>query len=477
MWHAAIAAALLASSAPAAAGWNVVRTPHFEVYGASGPSAAETAVALESFHAALVAVYPVAPAGNAPARRVPVIAFRDLAAFAPYRPLGPDGKPIRNAAGYLLRESGVSLIALTLGDLAEGNIQHEYVHLAMEKRALPPWFSEGLASYYATAARFADHVTLGAPPAGYLSLLRSRVWIPVERLLAVRRDDDEYTDPNANVLFYAEAWLLVHWCLDDPSGARRTRLADLATALDAGKTPEAAIRAAFGTDPAGLTAALREYCRGSSLPTVKIPFAAPFAPPETEPLPVADAEMEARIGQLLVMIDRGEEALPHLRAAVAADPESPLGWEGLGLAAVARSDRAAAHEAFGNALLYGSKLAAAQYGFGVSFPPDATSDELRIAEHALVAATRIEPTLLVAYRALGTLELALDQPAVADDWIHRGLAVDPYDTGLQLQLARSELRAGRTDAARALAERLATMRDANIAKEARALLAELPAVP
>lgn len=133
---------------------------------------------------------------------------------------------------------------------------HEYTHVLLrrDRRApVPPWYDEGLASFFATLSARDGAVVVGAAPGAAVWRLASRGPLPLGELFEGNiwgRSAEGVAD------FYATSWALCHYLLLTPRGRREmSRLVDQ---LPLGVAPELA-RAALGGSSEQLEVELREY--------------------------------------------------------------------------------------------------------------------------------------------------------------------------------------------------------------------------
>jgi tetratricopeptide (TPR) repeat protein len=160
---------------------------------------------------------------------VRVVAFARREEFEAFVP--------RGAAGlFVLRDEPTVLLPPGLGARERAVVAHELAHhlLALRYQRLPPWFSEGTASY-------AETVGTGeageAPTAGGVATDRARALFPypggAARVLLARR----HLEP----LEYSIAWALVHFLRN----AQADRLRELEARFERADDPDAAFREVF----------------------------------------------------------------------------------------------------------------------------------------------------------------------------------------------------------------------------------------
>jgi hypothetical protein len=207
-----------------------------------------------------------------------VIMFRDQEAF--------DDFGRGEADGYLLDdvlyEPWVVMPAPT-ANTGLRVLNHELTHFvafaAMPRQ--PPWFAEGLASYFETARfdREGTHFIVGKPSLLYHDVLRSLRLVPPSELIGK-------SDFKLDEQYYASAWVLVHYLLSQ----RDEQFVAYQTGLAKGVGYARSYEQAF----AGLTleqmdGQVQAYFRDGLYESVSFPLAQlPRAPMKVRELSVAD---------------------------------------------------------------------------------------------------------------------------------------------------------------------------------------------
>ena len=367
MIAAALAVSLATSPAVVAApevGWSRVRSARFELLTDGGAAEAlAAAAALARFDRVLEQLIPQRRAD--PGDPIVVLAFRDGDAFARFVPRHA-GAP-REVDGFFQGGTARCYIAFNLR--AERTdpydaLYHEYAHLALNRflPAQPAWVAEGLAEMYAAwqpaggpggtggspqleerarihSAR-AEEARVGLARPEHLGLLRARGLLGVGEVLRATYTSEMYVREGLSQRFYAQSWLLAHYLvLGRPRGTEQ--LQQYLEAITQGTDGIAAFRAAFGEDPASLAPRLRAYMEMAALPVASVALAdgnavAGTGPPP-EVMPVAPAEIESLLADLLLHQDRPREARRHLERALATDPGFVPAREGLAQVALSQA--------------------------------------------------------------------------------------------------------------------------------------------
>jgi tetratricopeptide (TPR) repeat protein len=336
-------AALLAWAAPAQARWLEAETPHFTVY-SDGTEAKlrEFARLLEDYDA-LLRLLTGTPAEAAPTR-LRVYLVRGPGALREVRDV-----PSTVAGMYVAAPGGSAAFAIRrdsggeFGIEGEDVVLHEYAHHFMTQHypyAYPAWYVEGFAEYLMTADFSPTRIEIGrfAPNRGIW--LAQRQWISAEDLLTKRvgelRGDDR-------AMFYAQAWLAVHYINRTPG--KLAALRAYLKALGAGTPAPEAFRAGFGTDFAGFQRELRRYAGGrmtyTAFDRAAAAAAAPLTlralPPAADDLLLPLASLRAGVGERWKA-----ERLAQVRRDAARHPGDAFAERVLALAEAQLGDPAAA---------------------------------------------------------------------------------------------------------------------------------------
>jgi len=300
------ATASLACPARGGPSWREVRSPHFVLRTDLPPREAQAALAEfeQSYQLFRRVAFPSTKLPDAP------IDFVLFSREDDFRALAPTG-----ASGYFLPRQPDEIEATPaiamfgrLSPSTKRRFQHELAHRFLEQRVrrAPPWLEEGIAEYWSTARVSGDEAVLGELPLQRVFATEIRVFIglterfveervpygdipPLAKLLAL--DGRAFHEPDHEYARYAASWALVH-LLQNGSDGERARFAFLVDALESGESPEKAWSRAFG-DVAldALDKRLRAYLLKLTLPTRRVPFAAPPPAAIAEARDLSDGEV------------------------------------------------------------------------------------------------------------------------------------------------------------------------------------------
>jgi tetratricopeptide (TPR) repeat protein len=343
-WFAAAVLTLLPAFAAGArgadSGWVRVRTPHLDVLSdAAEADARLLAVRLERFRAAATALLAAEPLEDeAP---TVVLAFKDAAAFEPFRPVYA-GRA-QDVDGFSIGGSDSGYIALRLGTGQRDPFEtayHEYAHLLLNRMlpAQPVWVAEGLAEVLSAWEDTGAESRFGLDRPEHVQQLRREGVMGLDEILSVGWTSAAYHVGADRPRFYAQSWALARALLasDLATGSRRLR-AYLETIAD-GTPSGPAFAAAFGRPYEVLVAEIAAAAPEASLPPIRVTTpaaeAALAAPEAVRVAPAEEGEVEFRLGDLLLHAGRVKDARAHLRRAVERDPRHARAHESLAHAAI-----------------------------------------------------------------------------------------------------------------------------------------------
>jgi tetratricopeptide (TPR) repeat protein len=313
--------------------WLVVRDREFTVYTNGRPRVADMVTRnLRAVHEVILGLNPALQ----PRFEVPtwVLAFNTYESWIPYQ-TDRNGKS-EGAAGMFIDHQLANILAL----VADPNydpypvLYHEYTHYLLSTvfPDLPPWLDEGLAEYFGSMWIFPDRVEVGSKIKWHMAELRNASWLPLDRLLAVTLQDDEYHEESRRGMFYAQSWALVHYLMqsnptDLDAVARYVRL------VEQGEERRKALATAFGEDLTGLEARLRAYVKNSKFKPTRLQDLPSLSSGSIPSSPAPRAELLTRLGMYLVIADLGARGQPErlFQAALAAEKDYPPARTGLGL--------------------------------------------------------------------------------------------------------------------------------------------------
>ena len=475
--RAAACALLLLLAAQAAAAketWTSVRSQNFLLVGdASEKEIRQVATRLEQFRHVFTQLFPNVNF-NTPVPTT-VVVFKNDSAYKPFKPVA-DGKVVE-VGGYFQPGDDVNYITLTPeraggAENPYGTIYHEYTHLLVNNSTgageAPPWFNEGLAEYYSTFGIEDDRkVYLGRLVNYHLRLLRDQKLIPLAQLFAVTHYSLERNKHDVRSLFYAESWALVHYLILGNDGKRLPQLGEFLTLTKKGVPTDEAFRRAFQTDTEGMEKELRKYVSAYSFQGKLVTFERPLVfDSQMTAAPMTEAEAEAYLGDLLLHINRPDDASARLQHALDLDAANVMARTSLGMArlrqkrdaeaivhlreaAAASSNSYLPHYYYAYAL---SRQGGVEGGLVSGYPADRAA-EMRA---SLRKAISLRPDFPESYYLLAWVDLVTGANiAEGVQLIRQAVALAPGEQRYSLVLAQLYVRQDKIEEARRLAELLA----------------------
>lgn len=335
--------ALLTGPLAAKDDWVKVSTPNFVLYTSGGEgSAKRTVLYFERIRTFFLQSMNLSSNSDQPVR---IIGFRNDKEFEPFR-------PTEFASAYYTQNSGRDTIVLgRIGAERYETAVHEYMHLLVRNTGadFPPWLNEGLAEMYSTLQPIGKQVQVGQLPMGRMQALETLKWIPLERLLEVRRGDPEYGLKEHAGAFYAESWALVHLLNLHPD--YYPRMPEFLTEVLAGRDGAKAFRKVYNQKPDEVEKTLRAYIRQTSFLVLNHDIQLERSSEEPIVEPASDLDTRLILAGLLAgQQGKADEAAERLEALAAEYPQSPevaeaqgyVAWRGREAAeATAHFERAA----------------------------------------------------------------------------------------------------------------------------------------
>lgn len=392
-------------------GWIRLQSPNFLLLGdVSAHDLQQVAERLEQFREALGVALPNAILTTPTPTTVLVFETRES-----YEPLKPRYQGnTRKVAGFFQPGQAVNYVTVTLeGGLENlGTIYHEYVHLLINTIGeVPLWLNEGLAEYYRTFQMndWGDYAILGSIQKDHVRLLRQQ-FVPLQTIVAVDKQSPLYNETTKASIFYAESWALVHYLILGEEQKFANRVSAFASALEKTQSLDDAARSALGVSAADLENGVRRHIGREVLPTQSFAYSARTARlPAIQPSPVSEADVHATLGDLLLQMDRRDEAKAELAAALALDDSHGPAHASLGVLDFreGRWDVSRAH--FERAVASSTANFLCHYYYGVALSRTTRTagtpgpDDLAAMERTFRRAIELNPSFADAYAQLASV--------------------------------------------------------------------------
>src|SRR5205085_7821316 len=266
-----------------------------------------------------------------------VVVFRDDKPYSPFRPLYR--KRTVAFTGYFQAGLDTNYIVLPLGLPAEDLYalpQHESVHLLIgsSARHVPDWLNEGLAQYYSTFCLSTRGGVLGAPIQRHVEFLRAHKLLTLAQLFQIERGSADYVEDERNDIFYAQSWALVHYLISGNEGRRQLQLLRFMEMLAVGLPVERSFQQAFHADYETIAAELAAYVGRGAYPVRSVSVDSRSGDTDLRGRSLTEAEAQSYLGDLLLHIERADDAAKYLQRAVALDPKLADARASLGMTRV-----------------------------------------------------------------------------------------------------------------------------------------------
>ncbi len=459
--------------------WISVRSQNFNLIGnASEKDIRKVATRLEQFRDVFTRLLPGARFESP----VPttVIVFKSMSSYKPFNS--------GNNAGYFQKGEDVNYITLTT-ELSAQNpysvIYHEYTHLLVDNTTgnVPAWFNEGLAEYYSSFDIEEDRKAhLGELIPYHLEVLRSEKLLPLRTLFAVDHYSPYYNESGKRGVFYAESWALAHYLILGNNGQRLPQLAKFLQLISNNVGLDNAFKQAFQMEVESLEKELRKYIEGHTFRMQIATFEHKLEfDNEMKVAPVSEAEAQGYLGDLLLHINKLNEAEVRLQQALTLDPKVSMAQASLGILRARQGQFGEARKNLQEAVKEDSNNYLAHYyyayalsregmdanNFVRSYSPETTS--LMRAE--LKKAINLSPAFPESYSLLAFINLISgDQLDESVSLLKQALSLSPGRQDLDLILAQVYLRQQKFDLARKALEPLAGAKNRQLQSQAEMLL-------
>ena len=333
--------------------WVEVRSPNFTVVSNAGDrEARRIAAQFEEIREVFHAAFPTLRTDLG--KPVLIFALKNEDSIKSLLPAYWETKGHSHPAGfYVTREERDFVLVRT--DLEGENpyeiAYHEYTHalVRLNFRDIPVWMNEGLAEYLGNTVIGDKEVQIGKIAPGHLEILRTNKLIPIDTLFQVDENSPYYNEQNRTSVFYAESWALVHYLMLDADARKRQLLANFLNAWAASDNQIEAAQKTFG-DLKKFSQVMEAYARQQRFYVGHLKLAVHDDPKGYPGRSLSVAETQALRGIFFVYTQRPAEAKAVLDEALAANPNSPVVHEGLGLFAwFSKQDPQTAEDEFAKA--------------------------------------------------------------------------------------------------------------------------------
>lgn len=341
--------------------WRRYVSPNFEFYSANSDRESRDVLHnLELFHTTFLDFLKVQVRRPLP---VTVFYFADDDEFRAYAPASYGTK--HRFAGFYVARPDRALILMSPRDesrQAQRLIQHEYVHhlFRIAEERPPAWFNEGMAELFSTLQGESDRMMFGRPIEGRVLQLQQEDLMPLDQLFATSHQSAVFREGEHTGRFYAQAWALVHYCYFGATDLPREKLAlflNIARSPRVAENPERVrelCREVLGFDYPEMERRIARYVRSGRYQARSLPVPAVAEPRTYERHAVSAAEVQLRLAEVAVRVNRTPQAKLALLHGADQRPEDTRIDETLGSLAYNENDLVGARERWERAIAHGS---------------------------------------------------------------------------------------------------------------------------
>jgi tetratricopeptide (TPR) repeat protein len=444
-----------------APGWVEVRSPHFVVASDAGETAARSVASdFEQIRALFHATFPELRVD--PPQPMQIIVARDEATMRIITPDEWGGPEHVHPSGVFHGDGEKDYVVLRLdaeGTTAFHTSYHEYTHSLMHLNfsRLPLWVREGVAEFFGNSLLSETRATTGNVDRAHLFVLSKNEWLPMDTLFQVSETSPFYNEKSPASVFYAESWATVHYLLLDPEARRADLFNKYLVVWDSGMDAVTAGRAALGNLDTFELAVKKYVGQANWRPGVALPGLAGMQEASWKARTLAQAEVLALRGDYFTHRRMMDEARPLLEEAAKTGAEIAATHEALGFFYFRNSDFAEAQEEMKRAIALGADDFAPYFALGsLELRNVAESDDdIREARKNLERAAELNPMFAPTFEALTqAYSRSADTQTKALAAAETAVKLDAKSRSYRTNLAYTLLNNGRTEQARAVAEKL-----------------------
>lgn len=421
--------------------WLRLTSGHFDMLSCTNErDSKQMLVELEQFRAFFFTLF---PAGRAHDMRPLIIVFNTRRQIEDYSPLQsacncgglpgakfgiglkptepqPSSQQVKKINGVFLPGLLENRIAMVNDQIEQGlrTIFHEYVHALARARMpgkIPIWFNEGLAEVYSSFEARGDNIKFGLAHEGHVLRLRRTPLIPLNTFFAVDASSKYYNENDKMNIFYAQAWLMMHFILCGKNDAAITskNLQKFITMYDRPDIPaQTAFEESFGMSYKNLERLLNGYLNSGKYTTVSTKLSANPFKEKITCRPATDMERDMELESLRRRVRNDANAEYKLLQMHEKYPDDPriceifaeIKMSERNMDAAANYRRKAIEKNTQNALVYvwhlRDEFRGSNYPLDYILPDERCAEYRRLVDKAL----ELAPDCMEAYELLATVE-------------------------------------------------------------------------
>lgn len=397
--------------------WIEARNPNFRVL--TDSSEKQAVHVLDQFERIRAMFHTLLPGtGTDPVEPIVVIAAKNTRSFQRFEPTAYLERGQLHVAGLFTRVYDKNYVLLRLDAVSDhpfAEVYHEYTHLQLsgDSEWMPLWLNEGLAEFFQNTLIGEKNVWLGGPSPENIDYMRQRQLIPLRVLLKIDRSSPYYHEEQKGTIFYAESWALTHYLEFADRSEGTHRINDYLNLLRGHQDPISAAEKAFGNLDR-LEVSLDAYIRNNTFRQ----FALPSAPTSMDASKfslrsLTRSEADTTRADVLVAVQRDNEARILLDSVLKTDPENAQPYETMGTLEYRADNRDAALQWYRQAIHLSSDNYFAYFNFANLAMADEKAWGNPEIESSLRTAIRLNPRYYQAKEFLATLLSSQNRDAEA----------------------------------------------------------------
>jgi tetratricopeptide (TPR) repeat protein len=192
---------------------------------------------------------------------VDIIALRGDEEYVKVAPLR-QGQAIADSSFFIPGQDRNYFVLNASKDDSWRAIAHDFAHVLLNYNypQTQAWFDEGFAEYFSSLRLDNKQAQIGEDPETFTALLSAQPWLAIPDLFKTRPEVSAGREGSHHILFYAQAWITMHYLLNQNKLPETGKYFDL---VENQQLPvEEAIQKAYGMTPAQFAQAVKDYFHG-----------------------------------------------------------------------------------------------------------------------------------------------------------------------------------------------------------------------
>jgi len=368
----------------------------------------------------------------------------------------------------------------TIGGIDFGLVRFTKLLMAGNSPPLPAWYDDAFTEYCSSLKITSKQIEYGIPRPDVMKVLQSQPWMKLTQFFGKSPAAPDDIEAQRQTIYYAQAWITIHYLMYAKAGAQLNRLVDL---LHQRMDVQDAVRKAFAVEPPAFDNAVRNYFELHMQP-FRVNTPADFGKASFQTRPLKLQEWTATLADIGAHSStEHDDAIQLYQKVLAADPTNSIANRGMGYWSLMRGDFAAAEGYFNKAAASDPGDPRPHYLLGLvanrqrRLMPQAPVQDMKQVIAHLQKATELYPSYADAYHLLSWAEAEQKNPDAARAAIEKAVDLDPRDETLALAMAQLEIQARDYAKARPLLQRLEGSTQPEVAAYAHKALQTLGAEP